>query len=310
MTIAEKYNLLSESLKNSPNNPPTSFNFKKAGNNEIAKLIYDNVVANIQEAKQAGDIKPGEDLSALGITAQILFESTWGKSDLSSKYNNFGGIKADKNWKGNSVQLRDGNGNMQSWRVFPTLKDGLKEQVYFYIDNPRYRKAGVFNTKSPQEHLQKVTAAGYAEPDYAQKIGGLLNKLPEKLSKYNPEILEQWKNYSEISQVNTQPTNNKQNFSPQVPNLPNIKPFMEMGLGLTVNIDKSHPIVQAMENAGKTEYLEKQVNTMEDPLFKALLKPINVNSKAKGGFIVAPSNGQELDLSILNYGGLLKNRFK
>jgi len=39
MTIAEKYNLLSESLKNSPNNPPTSFNFKKAGNNEIAKLV-------------------------------------------------------------------------------------------------------------------------------------------------------------------------------------------------------------------------------------------------------------------------------
>ena len=42
------------------------------------------------------------------IIAQAAIESNWGRSVLSSRYNNFFGIKAGKSWKGKTVNMKTG----------------------------------------------------------------------------------------------------------------------------------------------------------------------------------------------------------
>ncbi len=285
MTIAEKYNNIVANLENTVNPPVTSFNFKKANTNDIAKLIYDEVNNNIQAAKKAGRIAANENLNALGITAQILFETGYGKSELSSKYNNFGGLRADKNWKGQVVDMVNKQTKQSyQWRAYPTVSDGIKAQVDFYIDNGRYKKNGVFNAKTPQDHINAVAKAGYAggESDYVKKVNTVLETLPEKLSNYDPNILKQWEEYKSQAASNP-PIEYKQQapvYNIQAPSLPKVRPYFDKGLGLTTEIDKNHEIIQAMENAGRSEYLEKQVDKIEKPLFETLLKPIKF---AQGG---------------------------
>jgi hypothetical protein len=290
MTIAEKYNNIAFNLANTEDPPVTSFNFKKANTNDIAKLIYDEVNNNIQAAKKAGRIAANEDLNALGITAQILFETGYGKSELSSKYNNFGGLRADKNWKGQVVDMVNKQTKQSyQWRAYPTVSDGIKAQVDFYIDNGRYRKNGVFNAKTPQDHINAVAKAGYAggESDYVKKVNTVLETLPKKLSNYDPNILKQWEEYKSQAASNP-PIEYKQQapvYNIQAPSLPKIRPYFDKGLGLTTEIDKNHEIIQAMENANRSEYLEKQVDKIEKPLFEALLKPIKF---AQGGNMQHP----------------------
>ena len=290
MTIAEKYNNIAANSENTGNPPVTSFNFKKANTNDIAKLIYDEVNNNIQAAKKAGRIAANEDLNALGITAQILFETGYGKSELSSKYNNFGGLRADKNWKGQVVDMVNKQTKQSyQWRAYPTVSDGIKAQVDFYIDNGRYKKNGVFNAKTPQDHINAVAKAGYAggESDYVKKVNTVLETLPNKLSNYDPNILKQWEEYKSQAASNP-PIEYKQQapvYNIQAPSLPKVRPYFDKGLGLTTEIDKNHEIIQAMENAGRSEYLEKQVDKIEKPLFEALLKPVKF---AQGGDMQDP----------------------
>ena len=170
------------------------------------------------------------------------------------------------------------------WRAYPTVSDGIKAQVDFYIDNGRYKKNGVFNAKTPQDHINAVAKAGYAggESDYVKKVNTVLETLPEKLSNYDPNILKQWEEYKSQAASNP-PIEYKQQapvYNIQAPSLPKVRPYFDKGLGLTTEIDKNHEIIQAMENAGRSEYLEKQVDKIEKPLFETLLKPIKF---AQGG---------------------------
>jgi hypothetical protein len=290
MTVAEKYNNILTNLANTVEPPSTGINFKKASSNDIARFIYNEVNNNIQEAKKAGRIAANEDLNALGITAQILFETGYGRSELSSKYNNFGGHKAGENWKGQKVDmLNKQTKKTYSWRAYPTVKEGLKAQTDFLIDNQRYRKNGVFNAKTPQDYLAAVAKAGYAggESDYVKKVSQVLEGLPKKLSNYDPNILKQWEEYK--SQAATNPpveyTPQNSKYAVQAPSLPAVRPYFDKGLGLTTEIDKTHEITQAMENAGTSQYLQKQVDAMEKPLFESLLKPVKF---ATGGVMQDP----------------------
>lgn len=161
---------------------------KPLGTNERTVQIYNAVVSNIAAARASGLLKPGQELNAMGITAQILLESDNGRSELSSKYNNYGGIKADSNWKGPKVSLDGSN-----WRVFATPEEGLKSQIEFYINNPRYGKAGVFNAKTPREHLVAVQKAGYAqESNYVDAVMGVVNSIPGRIKKADPKKLAEY----------------------------------------------------------------------------------------------------------------------
>lgn len=312
MTVAEKYNNILTNLANTVEPPSTGINFKKASSNDIARFIYNEVNNNIQEAKKAGRIAANEDLNALGITAQILFETGYGRSELSSKYNNFGGHKAGENWKGEKVDmLNKQTKKVYSWRAYPTVKEGLKAQTDFLIDNQRYRKNGVFNAKTPQDYLSAVAKAGYAggESDYVKKVSQVLEGLPKKLSNYDPNILKQWEEYK--SQAATNPpieyTPQNSKYEIQAPSLPAVRPYFDKGLGLTTEIDKTHEITQAMENAGTSQYLQKQVDAMEKPLFESLLKPVKF---ATGGNIIINNNNLYQNSYPQRYGGNFKNIFR
>ena len=174
--------------------------------NAKTKYAYDAIVNNINLAKQEGRLKPGEDLNALGILGQILFETGNFKSSLASKYFNFGGHKADRYWKEKGgdfvsiapnkshIDLYEQNEELVDWRVYPNLQSGLKAKVDFFINNSRYRKNGVMNAKTPAQHLLAVQKAGYAgtEANYADLALKRVNDIPKYLESYNAELKENW----------------------------------------------------------------------------------------------------------------------
>ncbi|HOI01036.1 MAG TPA: glycoside hydrolase family 73 protein [Bacteroidales bacterium] len=110
------------------------------------------------------------------MMAQAALESAWGSSKLSSQYNNFFGIKADRSWNGPVVNLSTGEfigGNyvtiMDGFRVYTDPVDSFMDRIKFLKKNPRYKP--VFEAKTPEEQAQKLQAAGYAtDPQYASKI--------------------------------------------------------------------------------------------------------------------------------------------
>jgi hypothetical protein len=155
---------------NPPNNPvkPTSVSQRTA-------QIYAIVTNEIAKARAEGKIGPNEDLNVDGVVAQILLESDNGNSRLAKSANNFGGLVAGDGWNGPKSESG-------KYRKYATPEEGLAAQVGFYLDNPRYRKSGVFNAKTAEEHLKAVQKAGYAEsPNYVQNAMGMVNSIPKRL---------------------------------------------------------------------------------------------------------------------------------
>lgn len=111
------------------------------------------------------------------IMAQMIEESDWGRSWLSSKYNNFFGIKADKSWKGSKVTLptkEEINGKkvtvMADFRVYDSPNQSLIDHTDFLLKNPRYAKAGVFN-KDAATTAKALQSAKYAtNSSYASNL--------------------------------------------------------------------------------------------------------------------------------------------
>jgi hypothetical protein len=175
---------------------PVKPKLPKLSTNDMTAYIYDTVVKLIEEAKASGKIREGEDLNAMGVTAQILLESGNGKSGLTQKYNNFGGLKANDSYikrGGKYVGMNASGETVKSkWRVYDTPEEGLRDQINFYLDNPRYRKAGVLNAKSAQEHAQLVQNAGYAgnEKKYARQVMQMANSIPNRIKKADPAKLQ------------------------------------------------------------------------------------------------------------------------
>lgn len=112
------------------------------------------------------------------VMAQMIIESGWGKSQLASIYNNFFGIKSTKNWKGPVVNLNtreviDGQNLViqDGFRVYVNPADSIRDRNRFLVQNSRYKKAGVFDAKSPEEQAIALQSAGYAtDPEYASTI--------------------------------------------------------------------------------------------------------------------------------------------
>jgi flagellum-specific peptidoglycan hydrolase FlgJ len=103
------------------------------------------------------------------LLGQSILETSSGKSLLSSKYNNYFGIKADKSWKGRSVNMKTGevfNGKSvtidSDFRVYDSFLDSARDYIKFLKTNPRYTKYGVFKAKDYKEQIQAIKNAGYA----------------------------------------------------------------------------------------------------------------------------------------------------
>lgn len=102
-----------------------------------------------------------------------------GQSKLSREANNYFGIKSSPAWKGKTYNIETGEQKPSGekyvvkadFRKYDTVQDSIKDYVKFLQDNPRYKKAGVFDAKTVQEQAEALRRAGYATAlDYADVI--------------------------------------------------------------------------------------------------------------------------------------------
>lgn len=101
-----------------------------------------------------------------------------GNSGLSKKHNNFFGVKAIGGWKGKSVnkstkEFYSGSEKdiKDNFRVYDSPEDSINDYVSFLTNNPRYKKAKVFEAKTIKEQTEAIKNAGYAtDPKYSEKV--------------------------------------------------------------------------------------------------------------------------------------------
>lgn len=164
---------------------------------DFDKRIYSYVVNTINELKESGRLPEGKNLNAAGIAAQIILETGHGKSKLSQEAYNYGGIKADSSWKGDTYTATDGN----VYRKYESSEQGLADQLSFYLDNPRYDNAGALDATNASDWAKAIKKAGYAEdPDYVKK----LNSISRKFEDPTYQDTE-----SSVESVNTDSTNSQ-----------------------------------------------------------------------------------------------------
>lgn len=107
------------------------------------------------------------------MLAQAALESGYGQSQLTQKYNNYFGILADSSWKDKKVTFSNGF----TYRVYSNVRESVRDYVNFLLSNSRYKKAGVFGAKSPEEEARALQAANYAgsSTTYASKLISIIN---------------------------------------------------------------------------------------------------------------------------------------
>lgn len=133
--------------------PPTSF---------IAMLL-----AGAQECQRATGIP------ASVTIAQAALESSWGER---VRGNNLFGIKADKAWKGKTVDVPTHEvikGQrmfvVDKFRAYDSWADCIMDRARFLKANPRYSKC--FLETTGEGWARAMAAAGYAtDPAYAEKL--------------------------------------------------------------------------------------------------------------------------------------------
>jgi len=121
--------------------------------------------------------------------AQAILESANGKSLLASKYNNHFGIKASKGWTGKVIGINTReviNGQdvyvKANFRWYDNPLDSFSDRAKFLLQNPRYKNAGVFTAKTPEQQAEALQKAGYAtDPNYAKLLSVIIGKYNLKL---------------------------------------------------------------------------------------------------------------------------------
>jgi flagellar protein FlgJ len=109
--------------------------------------------------------------------AQAAYESSWGRSKLAVKANNFFGIKAN-HWNGDRINMdtKDlGVATRADFRVYKDVAAGFQGYADFLKENPRYGDA--FYTKSGEAFLSRILAAGYCPtPSYAAEVKDIMQR--------------------------------------------------------------------------------------------------------------------------------------
>jgi len=140
--------------------------------------------------------------------AQMIVESGWGENLAVKKANNYFGIKATPSWKGDKVSLPTSKDStkVSTFRKYQNAQDSIKDHNNFLLNNGRYEKAGVFTANTPEQQIDFIANAGYAEDSkYANLLKDVLrdNNLKQidiEAQSYNPpkKNTEQPINYKSI----------------------------------------------------------------------------------------------------------------
>lgn len=144
---------------------------------DYQKKFFDEVAPVIVELTYENDYK-----FPSAIIAQFICESNWNRSTLSSKYNNFGGYKAGKDWKGKTVKLKTKeflNGKyVEVYADFihaDSVRQGVQEYFNFIGRYSRYKN--LKTATSPEEYIKFLKQDGYAtSPTYVETLTNILNK--------------------------------------------------------------------------------------------------------------------------------------
>lgn len=100
------------------------------------------------------------------VIGQAILESQWGTSELSTRYNNYYGIKADSSWNGaicNYSTKENYNDVIKAnFRAYSTIEESVLDLGAFINNNSRYRENGFFNGKNYVEQAEALERAGYA----------------------------------------------------------------------------------------------------------------------------------------------------
>ena len=123
----------------------------------------------------------------LFILAQLALESNFGRSTLTSKYNNFGGIKAVGNQPSvNLLTTECKNGVCskvyQKFAIYPTVTDGLKAQSKIYQN--RYFKQHLNKTSNPLTYA-KLIQSGPIKYATALNYPDTINKFLIEIDRLN-----------------------------------------------------------------------------------------------------------------------------
>lgn len=143
--------------------------------------------------KYAIESTKGKGLFPSVLMAQAILESSDangvpGASTLAKQYNNHFGVKADKSWKGKSINLKtrevfDNKSVIikDGFRVYENPLQSFIDRNEFLARNSRYKTAGVFVAKTPEEQAEALQRAGYAtDPNYANTLKALIRTLKLK----------------------------------------------------------------------------------------------------------------------------------
>ncbi|MDA8621182.1 flagellar assembly peptidoglycan hydrolase FlgJ [Psychrosphaera sp.] len=132
------------------------------------------------------------------MIAQSALETGWGKHVIKDKEGNSSfnlfNVKAHRDWDGSKTAqstLEFENGvavkKVEPFRVYNNLNESFGDFVHFLKSNNRYQPA-LEQSDNPEQFLQGLQDAGYAtDPNYANKILGILNsdKFQEMIGKFS-----------------------------------------------------------------------------------------------------------------------------
>lgn len=119
------------------------------------------------------------------LVAHAALESGWGKSEVrrtdgSTSYNLFG-IKAGKNWGGQTVDAKtteyvDGQAqqSVERFRAYGSYEESFRDYAGLLRNNPRY--SSVIGSQDGTEFARRMQQAGYAtDPMYADKLSRIIS---------------------------------------------------------------------------------------------------------------------------------------
>lgn len=154
------------------------------GANASLQGQVDEFVGRMGASAQAASKASG--VPAPLILAQAALESGWGKREIraddgTQSFNLFG-IKADKGWKGATVETTtteyvDGEPQKvrAKFRAYGSYEEAFTDYARFITRNPRY--ANVLATDDPAEAAHGLQRAGYAtDPRYGEKLVRIMQK--------------------------------------------------------------------------------------------------------------------------------------
>lgn len=130
-------------------------------------------------SKTVSNVKPSI------LLAQCILESDWGRSELATNANNFGGIKASPPWNGAVYKklTKEWDGTRYiaitaDFAKFDTVEDYVQYHANFFTRNETAKKVyqKVLQAKTYQEQAKALTGTYATDPSYGKKLIDLIEK--------------------------------------------------------------------------------------------------------------------------------------